>query len=198
MPRIVGGTLGGRQVTAPKGRATRPTSEKVRESIFDVLANLTEIEGSVVLDLYAGSGALGIEALSRGAARAIFVESHARTAAGIRANLQQLGVSSDRWQVVVARAENWLKKPPGGPAPGLVLLDPPYAAGHAERALAAVASSPAVPAGALVVLEAAARQSPGVPPGLELLRAKRYGDTEVGFFSKVALSPEPPTPGPYP
>ncbi len=185
-------------MTAPKGRATRPTSEKVREGIFNVLANLTELAGSVVLDLYAGSGALGIEALSRGATRVIFVESHPRTAGGIRANLQQLSVPSDRWQVVVAKAETWLKKPPGGPAPGLVLLDPPYAAGHAERALAAVASSPVVPAGALVVLEAAARRSLGVPPGLELLRTKGYGDTEVGFYSKVAPSPEPPTPGPDP
>ncbi|MBI4083352.1 MAG: 16S rRNA (guanine(966)-N(2))-methyltransferase RsmD [Candidatus Lambdaproteobacteria bacterium] len=208
MLRIVAGRWGGRRIQAPKGAATRPTAEKVRQALFNVIAHLLALEGLAleslaVWDLYAGSGALGIEALSRGAARAVFVESHARTAAGIRANLERLGAAPETWRVVTARVEPWLAdsghgaRPGAGrdarsePAPGLILLDPPYAAGEIEAVLPLLEGSAAVPAGALIVVEAPAKLAPKPPPGLELLQVKGYGDTRVWFLRKRGQAPPP-------
>lgn len=192
MLRISGGSLRGRRFAAPKGRATRPTQEKVREALFSAIQNLADLQGAAVWDLFAGSGALGIEALSRGAGRAWFVESHPPTAAAIRANLRGLGLPADGWQVVTARVESWLARggshgKPQAP-PALVLLDPPYRAGLAEGVLAAIAAAPAVAPGCLVALEAASGFNPPPLAGLELLRTKRYGDTEILLFHKTENS----------
>ena len=185
MLKITGGHLRGRRIAAPRGRATRPTAEKVRMSIFNALRSLVDLEGASVLDLFAGSGALGIEALSRGAAHVTFLEAHARTAAVIRANLEELDLPRSQWQVLAARVEAWLPKArPAGP-PLVILLDPPYSSGAAEGALAALAKARAVPEGATIVLEAAARTSLKAPPGLELLQVKRYGDTQVLYLEKA-------------
>ncbi len=184
MLRITGGTLRGRRIGAPKGRDTRPTSEKVRAGIFDALANLVDMDGATVLDLFAGSGALGIEALSRGAAHVVFLEAHAKTAAAIRATLRQLELPGGQWQVVTARVESWLGRPAPERPPDVILLDPPYASPQGEAALAALVRAPTVPKGALLVLEAAARTAPAAPAGLELVKVKRYGDTKVLFLRK--------------
>ncbi|MCZ6646137.1 MAG: 16S rRNA (guanine(966)-N(2))-methyltransferase RsmD [SAR324 cluster bacterium] len=187
MLRITGGTLRGRRIATPKGRMTRPTAEKVREGIFNTLGSLVDLEGAVVLDLYAGSGALGIEALSRGAGQVVFLEAHARTAAAIRANLKSLGVPPSQWRVITARVESWLGKPQIPEGVLVILADPPYASGEAERALEALARATAVPSGTNIVLEAAARSAPELPAGLEILRVKRYGDTQVVYLAKTEI-----------
>lgn len=186
MLRITGGKLRGRRISAPKGSKTRPTPEKVRQGIFNVLAGLAELVGGTVLDLFAGSGALGIEALSRGAARVIFVESHPRTAAGIRANLEGLQLEPDCWRVAVSTVHGWLGAGEALPPPGIILLDPPYQSPLGEETLSLLAASAAIPKGAVIVLESSARGSPAIPAGLELLRMKRYGDTQVLFLEKSA------------
>jgi len=198
MLRIIGGSLRGRRFAAPPGRHTRPTSDKVREAIFNALAGLVALEGARVLDLFAGSGALGLEALSRGAAHCTFVESHARTAAGIRAAAAALGLPRDAVRVVAARAERWLHDAAGTPpgeAAALVLADPPYAYGEHAALLAALADPPAVADGAVIVLETAARQALTPPARLELLRVKGYGDTQVWLLCRQA-APASPGPGP--
>ena len=184
MLRITGGELRGRRIAVPKGRATRPTAEKVRAGIFDTLVNLTQLVDAAVLDLFAGSGALGIEALSRGAANVVFLEAHGKTAAAIRATLRNLELPPQRWRVVTARVQGWLKQPGPEIPPGVVLLDPPYAGGEGPAALDVLAASPAVPAGALLVLETAARSEAPTPDGLELVQMKRYGDTQILFLRK--------------
>jgi 16S rRNA (guanine966-N2)-methyltransferase len=186
MLRIVGGQLRGRRIAAPKGRHTRPTSELVREGIFNTLAAWVDWEDAVALDLFAGSGALGIEALSRGARLAVFVESHGRTAGGIRANLEQLGLAPEAWRVVVARVESWLRKPTLELVASLVLLDPPYAFGGYAEVLGVLADSPLVAPGAVIVVEMGRGNEPALPPGLAPLRRKRYGDTQVWFLLKGA------------
>jgi 16S rRNA (guanine966-N2)-methyltransferase len=201
MLRIVAGRWGGRRIQAPKGAATRPTAEKVRQALFNVVEHLMALEGVLAWDLYAGSGALGIEALSRGAARAVFVESHGRTAAGIRANLERLGAAPESWQVVTGRVAPWLASMGRGAGagaaadpearPGLILLDPPYAAGELEAVLPLLAGSAAVPGGALIVVEAPGKLEPDPPPGLELLQVKGYGDTRVWFLRKGEPAPPP-------
>ena len=184
--RIVGGHWGGQRIRVPSGSTVRPTPDRVREAIFDVLEHRVVLSDLVVYDLYAGTGALGIEALSRGSPHATFVEAAWRTAAAIRANLERLGVPADRWKVVHARVEPWLKKVRGEPARFLLLLDPPYATAEYGPVLNLVAQSARFAAGTLLVIETSSRAEVLVPPGLELFQTKRYGDTSVSFLLKSA------------
>jgi 16S rRNA (guanine966-N2)-methyltransferase len=175
--RIVGGALGGRVLRAPHGAATRPTSEKVREAIFNILGG---VEGAHVLDLFAGSGALGLEALSRGAAHATFVDAGKPALAAIRANLRELGLE-DRAAVLAMDAVAAAQRPP--PAPwGVVFVDPPYASDLARRAVLALPPASLAP-GARIVIEHDRRGTPPEALG-SLLRTdqRRYGDTMVSFF----------------
>ena len=188
MLRIVGGTWGGRRIQAPPGRHTRPTPERVREALFSRLAHLEVVAGARVLDLYAGSGALGIEALSRGAAHVTFVESHGRTAGLIRRNLTALAVTATQWNVTVAKAEPFLRGSRTAAPWTLVLMDPPYAGEEYARVLPLLAKLPAVAPGALVAVEAAAGAALPLPDGLEQNRADRYGDTQVILLRKQAFS----------
>lgn len=195
MLRVTGGRFRGRRLAVPRGRHTRPTADRVREAVFSTLARWVDWERTAVLDLFAGTGALGIEALSRGAPRAVFVERHARTAALLRENLAALGVPGDAARVVVARAEAWLQRAAPDEAVGLVLLDPPYAYGGTGEVLARLAASPAVADGAVIVVEGAAERALTPPAGLACLLARRYGDTQVRYLRKAGTAPAPPSSG---
>ncbi len=179
--RIVGGSLGGRVLRAPHGAATRPTSEKVREAIFNILG---PVEGARVLDLFAGSGALGLEALSRGAAHATFVDAGRPALAAIRANLRALGLE-DRAAVLAMDAPAAAAQPPAAPW-ALVFVDPPYASDLARRAVLALPPGSLAP-GARIVIEHDRRGTPPEQLG-SLLRTdqRRYGDTMVSFFEVPA------------
>jgi 16S rRNA (guanine966-N2)-methyltransferase len=175
--RVVGGQLGGRRLKAVPGRETRPTSDRVREALFGVLGE--RVVGARVLDLFAGTGALAIEALSRGASSAVLVEPAAPAVAIIRANLDALDLN-DRVKVRRTRAEVYLRTQRDGPF-DLALLDPPYAApvGLVAGLLGRLARTALAP-GALVVVEAAAPvEAPPWPPGLVPEPPRRYGDTAL-------------------
>ena len=176
--RIVAGTLGGRVLRAPPGRDTRPTSEKVREAVFAILGDPGE--GAHVLDLFAGSGALGLEALSRGAARVTFVDRGRPALAALRRNLAELGVA-DRAEVVGADAVAFLARPPAVPW-RWVFVDPPYRSDLARRALDALPAA-SLAEGASIVVEHDRRNPPADAHG-SLLRTdlRRYGDTEISFY----------------
>lgn len=180
MTRIVSGEAGGRRLAVPPGGATRPTSDRAREALFSALeARHGTLRRATVLDLYAGSGALGLEALSRGAARAVLVESDARAARTARANLAALGLPGG--QVVADRVERLLAAGPGGPGFDVVLADPPYVLDPAA-AIAALVSRGWLAPGATVVLERSARDRPWVwPAGLEPLRDRRYGEAALWY-----------------
>jgi 16S rRNA (guanine966-N2)-methyltransferase len=178
--RIVGGSLGGRVLRAPPGSDTRPTSEKVREAIFNILGNMIgDVEGASVLDLFAGSGALGIEALSRGAAHATFCDLRKPALAVLRGNLRDLAVE-DRATVVqgdaVATAARHVPASPWT----LVFVDPPYRSDLAERSVAALQH---LAPDAVIVIEHDRRNAPPDALG-SLLRTdqRRYGDTLVSFY----------------
>jgi len=177
--RIVGGTLGGRVLRAPAGSNTRPTSEKVREAIFNILGALAPTDR--VLDLFAGSGALGIEALSRGAAHATFVDSRKAALAAIRANLHELAVD-DRADVIAGDAVAFAARPPNLPW-RLVFADPPYRSDLAARAILAIPAA-ALADDAVIVIEHDRRNAPPEVLG-SLLRTdhRRYGDTLVSFYT---------------
>jgi len=165
--RVVAGTARGRKLQAPPGRDVRPTGDRVREAMFNALGSLGAIDGARVLDLFAGTGALGIEALSRGAASATFVDQDRAAAATVRANLEALGLAAEA-EVVQADASRWLDS--NDSEFDLALLDPPYAFDGWDDLLARVPAP-------LVVVES--DRAVGPPDGWHVLREKRYGDTVV-------------------
>lgn len=166
--RVVAGSARGRRLTTPPGAATRPTADRVREATFNALGSLGAVEGAAVLDLFAGSGAMGIEALSRGAASATFVDSDARALAAVRANLDATDLAG-RASVVRADAFRWLRG--AGPF-DLAVLDPPYATddGAWAQLLGALDAE-------VAVLESDREVS--LPEGWGILRSRSYGGSVV-------------------
>jgi len=183
MTRIISGTAGGRRLRTPPGSSTRPTSDRVREALFSRLEHRGLLEGARVLDLYAGSGALGLEAASRGAAQVLLVESRQAAAKVIRANADVIGHPAVR--VLADTVERALAAgPPAGVRMDLVLVDPPYDV--SEDALAAVLAALVghqwLARDAFVVVERSSRSpQPTWPEGLELSGEKRYGETAMWF-----------------
>ena len=175
--RIVAGSHGGRVLRAPAGAKTRPTSEKVRQALFNILGDL---DGIHVLDVFAGSGAMGIEALSRGAASATFIDSAKPALLAIRGNLADLALT-DRATVLAGDAVKLVALPPAQPF-GLVLVDPPYRTDLATRAVLALPRA-SLADSARVVIEHDRRNAPPDALG-SLLRTdeRRYGDTVVSFY----------------
>jgi 16S rRNA (guanine966-N2)-methyltransferase len=173
--RVVAGRYGGRRLAAPKGTDVRPTSDRVREALFSILG--TRVEGAHVLDLFAGSGALGIEALSRGAAEATFVDSSASAVRAVRQNLESLaaeGATVDRADARVF-ARTALQ---AGRQYDLVFLDPPYRQAEAlGRELAEAIAALLAPGG--VVVSESDRRKPLELPGLPPFDERRYGDTLI-------------------
>ena len=177
--RIVRGSVGGRVLRAPPGADTRPTSEKVREAIFNILP---DVEGMQVLDLFAGSGALGLEALSRGAAHATFVDQGKAALTAVRGNLRELGLESRATVLsgdAVALAARHVPASPWG----LVFIDPPYRSDLAVRSATALSH---LADDAVIVIEHDRRNAPPDEVG-SLLRTdqRRYGDTMVSFYARV-------------
>ena len=190
MARIVAGTLGGRRIAAPAGRDTRPTSDRVREALFSTLESRTELRGCRFLDLYAGSGGVGLEARSRGAGVVTLVEQDRRTASLIAGNARTLGFS--KADVVATSVSGALRHPP--PAPyDVAFLDPPYPLD--DRTVAAVLEDLVdqgwlVP-GALVVVERSSRSpEPAWPAGITGSRHKRYGETALWYGHAASTSEE--------
>jgi 16S rRNA (guanine966-N2)-methyltransferase len=188
--RVIAGSARGRRLAAPKGTATRPTSDRAREGLFaTVTAIRGPLPGARVLDLFAGSGAIGLEALSRGAGRVVFVESGARAAQVIRANLAAVALPGG--ELVCAQVQRFLDRGPGAEAAfDLVVADPPYAAAAAEVTgmLTALASGGWLAPGALVAVERATRADPlPWPAGYRADRSRRYGEATFWYGLAAGL-----------
>lgn len=179
--RVTGGQLGGRRLNAPRGADTRPTADRVRESLFSILG--PPAPGCRVLDLFAGAGTLAIEALSRGASAAVLVESGRPALAVLRANLAALDLA-ERAEVVAAPAQGALRRLiREGRRFNWVFLDPPYASEHGPRALATLGEGPLLAPGATVVIEHDRRRRPAAEVGcLVRIDDRRYGDTELSLY----------------
>ena len=182
--RVIAGRFGGRTLVAPAGSATRPTSDRVREALFSVLAS---VEGNAVLDLYAGTGALGIEALSRGAAHATFVENARPALLALRRNIHALGLE-DVTTVLPIGVERALRTSAGGEGFDLVFLDPPYALirqGQFVDALAKAAErwlTSSVRPGGRVILEHTSGEVAPLVSGITFEETRVYGDTALSFY----------------
>jgi 16S rRNA (guanine966-N2)-methyltransferase len=179
--RIVGGALRGRALNAPLSRAIRPTSDRLRESVFDILKHAFDdpVAGAQVVDLFAGTGALGLEALSRGAARALFIDDGAEARALLRANVEALGLGGVTR--VFRRDATKLGAAPAGEAFSLAFLDPPYGKGLATPALRALIEGGWLAKDAIVVVEDSAEALIELPVGLTQEDSRRYGDTQFVF-----------------
>ncbi len=183
MTRIVAGVLGGRRLRTPPGGGTRPTSDRVREALFSRAESLLGgLHGTETLDLYAGSGAVGLESLSRGAARTVLVESDRRVAAVARGNAAALDLTH-RTEVVAGRVETVLAGPPRVVA-GLVFADPPYsvATPRLRDVLGSALDGGWCTQGALLVVERPSRADPlRFPDGVEDVGERRYGETTLWY-----------------
>ena len=180
--RVIGGEWKGLPLSSPPGSALRPTSGRVREALFDILGG--GIAGARFLDLFAGTGAVGIEALSRGAARCLFVEKDGRAVAAIRRNLEA-GRFGPRGVVIEGNLPGALSRIPRGEAFELVFVDPPYGGPQGEETLRALGRIGSLPAGCRVILEHRKSWEPPIRRGsLILRRSARYGDTVLSFFIK--------------
>jgi 16S rRNA (guanine966-N2)-methyltransferase len=180
--RVVGGRLKGRSLAAPSSRDIRPTADRLRESVFNILVHAYDdpIEGARVLDLFAGTGALGIEAVSRGAKFALFVDNGAEARALLRNNVESLGLGGVT-KVFRRDATNLGPAHPVEPF-ALVFLDPPYGKGLAEKAMASLRDGAWLTPGALVVVEEAKAAAFTAPEGFEELERRVYDDTEFVFL----------------
>jgi 16S rRNA (guanine966-N2)-methyltransferase len=180
--RIVGGRLGGRTLAAPKSQNVRPTSDRLREALFNILAHRYDdpITGARVLDLFAGTGALGLEAISRGAAFALFIDDGAEARALIRQNVEALGLGGVT-RIFRRDATRLGAVHPNEPF-GLVFLDPPYRKGLAAKSLASLRDGTWLAPHALVIVEEAADAAFAAPPGYAEIERRRYDDTELIFL----------------
>ncbi len=195
--RIIAGTFRSRQLKSLKGLALRPTSDRLRESLFNVLAE--RISGCRFLDVFAGTGAVGIEALSRGAADVVFIENHSPAATLIQKNLESLGVSGCA-RILKLDALRVLQRLAAEHTPesvpfDIIFLDPPYAAADEyRRVLAFLGSAPFLAPGALIIAEH--RRTFDLPEALgqlERVRVLRQGDASLSFFRvRPSVNPNPP------
>lgn len=182
--RIIGGKFSGRRIVAPGGQTSRPTSDRTREAVFNILASREDVdfEGARIIDLFAGSGALGFEAMSRGGEWCLFVETDAAARGAIRDNaeaLQLFGVT----RIHRRPATDLGQKPAGVGAPfTLAFLDPPYRKGLCEPALGALHKGGWLAPGAVAVVEQAKDEIPAAAEGFAEDDRRVYGDTQVGFY----------------
>ena len=193
MLRIIAGELGGRRLRAPAGMRTRPTADRVRESLFNILALGPDFasENATVLDLYAGSGALGIEALSRGAARAIFVEQDGVACRTLSQNLRDMQRET-RAQVIARPVQKALPMLLAEGPFRLIFADPPYKSDELPWLLGQIARNRALSPHGFLILERATRDADALAAapaeGLSLVDRRRYGDTSLLFYRPVGES----------
>lgn len=190
--RVISGRFQRRTLRTPKGSRTRPTTDRVRESLFGSLTHMTDLDGCRFLDLYAGSGAVGLEALSRGAERTTFVERAPAALDVLRENINSLGVQHS-CQVVAAPVLTFLKRQAPAEPYDVVFLDPPYES-PIDADLEALAAGGWLADQALVVTERSSRDpEPAAPAPLTLETTRTYGETRLSYFTFAAAQPSQPS-----
>ena len=185
--RVIGGEFKGRQLSVTKGRLIRPTSDRVREAIFDILGPVWTFQR--VLDLFAGTGSLGIEALSRGAEEAVFVEQSKGALTVLKENLKVLGLKSRSWVLPLAAKRGIAVLGDRGAVFDLIFMDPPYGRDVVGKTIEEIVRRDILAATGFIVAEHASRDRILPPLDLVLSQQRRYGDTTVSFFHKVSPPP---------
>jgi 16S rRNA (guanine(966)-N(2))-methyltransferase RsmD len=185
--RVIGGEFKGRILRAPQGGKVRPTSDRVREAIFDILGPLWNFQR--VLDLFAGTGSLGIEALSRGAQEAVFVEQGKSALTVLKGNLKALGLMKSRaWVLPLSAKRGITVLAEKGERFDLIFMDPPYGKGLVGKAIGEIVQRGILAPTGIIVAEHSPRDEIVSPVGLTISQHRRYGDTAVSFFHEVSPS----------
>ncbi|MAE15943.1 MAG: 16S rRNA (guanine(966)-N(2))-methyltransferase RsmD [Deltaproteobacteria bacterium] len=184
MIRIISGKFQGRRLKVPEGRNVRPTTNRVREALFGMLEHRIVWSEMAGLDLYAGSGALGLEALSRGTQSAVLVESSKRIAGILRHNVGVCGSQPETCRIIVDRAERWLPKYESPGIPSVVFLDPPYQDGAYVDILQMLATHPALLPGSWVVVESPNDLQCDPPSAFETVQSRIYGTIKIQLLHK--------------
>ena len=196
--RIVSGGLRGRNLITPEGQGTRPTSDRARQAVFNILEHAAwapELRGTRILDLFAGSGALGFEAISRGAAFCLFVETDEAARGAIRENIDALGLFGATRLHRRDATDLGLRPASAGEPFDMAFMDPPYRQGLAERALAGLVEGGWLKPGALVMVERGSDEADLSAPGYQVLDTRDYGAARVSFLKLGAgVAPEPAQP----
>jgi len=182
--RVIGGEFKGRKLSVTRGRLIRPTSDRVREAIFDILGPTWTFRR--VLDLFAGTGSLGIEALSRGAEEAVFVEQGKGALTVLKENMKALGLQSRSWVLPLPTKKGIAVLGERGEVFDLIFMDPPYGKDVVGKTIEEIVRRGILAATGVIVAEHASRDRILPPLGLELSQQRRYGDTTVSFFQKQA------------
>lgn len=185
MISITGGTFKRKKLDVPKGQMVRPTLNKVREAIFNVLSNHIDFTEVMVLDLYAGSGAMGIEAISRGTSQAIFVEKDSGVFRTLKKNVYSLPTELGKVALIRKSAREWLPTFHGAVAPCVVFMDPPYYAQEYEKMIPMLADHPYIPQSSLLVIESPVDLHYIVDKSFQRIQVKQYGQINVNFLRKV-------------
>ena len=184
MIRIISGKFQGRRLKVPEGRNVRPTTNRVREALFGMLEHRIVWSEMAGLDLYAGSGALGLEALSRGTQSAVLVESSKRIAGILRHNVGVCGSQPETCRIIVDRAERWLPKYESPGIPSVVFLDPPYQGGAYDNILQMLATHPALRPGSWVVVESPTNLKLEIPQTFATVQSRSYGTIKIQLLHK--------------
>lgn len=185
--RIISGIYGGRKIELKLPGSIRPTMDSARESIFNILANYINFENAVILDIFAGTGAMGFEAISRGAGKAVFIEKSKKSIAVIKEVSVLLGIDSSQCEIIQADALNWLKAQEKSMERKLfdvIFCDPPYHLRLANAVLVMIENSAITNPGAIVVIEHGTAELLMVPTNWKLIKTKQFGETVVDFITK--------------
>lgn len=184
MIRIIGGEFRGRKLKVPSGNDVRPSSDQVREGLFNMLSTLLNWGNIIVLDLYAGSGALGIEALSRGAKKVIFVDASRKHMSILKQNIELLSPEQIRYELAQDRAVNWISGFAVPEHTSVVFIDPPFSGNEYELILNKLAHLPSIRKGSLIVVESTQAREIIFPENMMLLKHRRYGSVTLDILRK--------------
>jgi len=186
--RVIAGQWRGRRLKAPGGTGVRPTTDRTKEALFSILGSA--VPGCVVLDLCCGAGGLGLEALSRGALRAIFVDTARSSLQAVAANLTLCGAESERYRLEMDEALAWIRRWPGtGGAPWILLCDPPYQNGTAAAMMSYLTAGEWPPGLVCAVIEYGAR-TPGLPQISPPWESRRYGESHLAIYRADVNAPQ--------
>lgn len=184
MIRIIGGEYRGRKLKVPPGMDIRPSSDQLREGLFNMLSSLADFGSMIFLDLYAGTGALGLEALSRGAKKVIFIEASRKNMSVLKRNIESIAPEQNCFELIQDSSEHWLS---GFADPGhqcVVFLDPPFSGNEYELILNKLTVLPSIRAGSLIVVESTQAREILFPENLLLLKHRRYGSVTLDILRK--------------
>ena len=184
MIRIIAGEYRGRKLKVPQGMSIRPSSDQLREGLFNMLYALVKFESMIFLDLYAGTGALGLEALSRGAKKVIFIEVSQKNLSVLKKNIESISPEKNCFELIKDSSERWLTRFADPGYPCVVFLDPPFSSNEYELILNRLNVLPSIRAGSLIVVESNQAREILFPESLLLLKHRLYGSVKIDILLK--------------